>query len=70
MLAIATERKLTAAEILELKPEIIRAYKDVFDRTFIRDLERLIKMKLLVKEGKKYKANINILKHYMASRID
>lgn len=70
MLAIPPERKLTAEEILELKPEIIRAYKDVSDRTFIRDLERLNKMNLLVKEGKKYRANINILKYYMASMID
>lgn len=69
MLAIRPERKLTAEEILELKPEIIRAYKDVSDRTFIRDLERLIKMNLLVKEGKRYRANINVLTHYMASMI-
>jgi len=70
ILAFPTGRDLTAEEILELKPKIIRAYKDVSDRTFVRDLEKLIKMELLTKIESKYRANDGILKNFMASKID
>jgi Fic family protein len=57
---------LNSKQILELDPNIFRVYQDISNRTFLRDLEDLVTLKLLRKEGPNYIANIDTLRTYMA----
>ena len=48
-------------EVLELHPSIFKHYQDVSNRTFLRDLEELIRLNVLIKDRNTYRANIDIL---------
>ncbi len=67
-----TDSWMTAEEVLNLHSSIFKDYKDdETNRTLMRDLSDLVNDELLVKDGKKYKANIEILQAFMAlSSID
>ncbi|MDO9567280.1 MAG: Fic family protein [Candidatus Desulfaltia sp.] len=55
-------------EILELTPSIAKKYATVNRATVLRDLKELQDLNLLIKVGRKYKANISILKAMMPSK--
>ena len=59
-LSSAGEAK-TKAQISALTPELARAYAQKTDKTLGRDLNELIKMDLLVKEGDRYRAKTDIV---------
>jgi Fic family protein len=61
-------RECTANEIALLTPETATLYASVTKATLARDLDDLQQLKLLVKSGRKYKANIDILKTYTPER--
>jgi len=68
MLQMPTDRELSLDDLLELTPEIARKYALVGRATVLRDLKELQEMELVVKVGKKYRANTRILKAMMPSK--
>ena len=56
------EKELEVGEILTLTPKMIQDYVGKNKATIGRDLKDLIDLELLVKSGKKYKANTSLLK--------
>jgi len=60
-LNIPFDKILTIDEIIFSNPAIAKSYFNVTERTIDRDLEELVKMKILVKKRKLYMANIDIL---------
>lgn len=66
VLKIPQSKALNPKQILELDPDIFRVYQDISNRTLLRDLEDLVTLKLLKKEGHNYVANIDTLRTYMA----
>lgn len=55
------EQPIKKGEIRNLTPAVSRAYANKTDRTIQRDLNELVKMKLLKRDATGYKPNINIL---------
>ena len=55
------ERPIKKGEIRDLTQAVSRAYSQKTDRTIQRDLNELVKMKLLKRDATGYKPNINIL---------
>ena len=55
-------------EILELTPGIAKKYATVKRATVLRDLKELQQLNLLRKVGRKYRANVEILKAMMPSK--
>ncbi|MBA7479729.1 hypothetical protein ES707_15165 [subsurface metagenome] len=66
ILKIPHGQALNLNKILELDANIFRVYQGISNRTFLRDLEDLVALKLLKKDGSNYIANIGILRTYMA----
>lgn len=57
----------TVAEMLNLHSSVFKDYASAeTSKTLLRDISDLVKDELLVKEKKKYKANIEILRTFMA----
>ncbi|MBN2050807.1 MAG: Fic family protein [Spirochaetales bacterium] len=69
ILRIPHDRYVDAEEIIELHPSIFKHYQKISDRTFIRDIEELLSLKLLIKENNTYKAHIELLGGYMAFSV-
>jgi Fic family protein len=61
-------KDLSVDELLEVTPDIAKRYATVNRATILRDLKELQELKLLVKVGKKYRANIDILRALMPSK--
>lgn len=66
ILRIPHDEFVSTDKILELHPTIFKNYQELSDRTFIRDIEELVKLSLLEKRRTEYRANIGILAGYMA----
>jgi len=69
ILQMPTDRAYTIDELAEITPEIAKKYAKVTKTTLSRDLKELCDMKLLVKKGRKYKANTEILKTMIPLKI-
>ena len=62
-----TEQWLTAEEMLNVHSSVLQSYGgNPSHKTLHRDLATLVKDELLLTEGKKYLANIGVLKSCMA----
>jgi Fic family protein len=66
MLIIPQDRSITLDEVFNLDPSFSKNYGTATNRTFFRDIESLMKLNLLTREGTKYRANIKILRRSMA----
>jgi arginine repressor len=55
-------------QIVELTPGVAKKYATVNRATVLRDLKELQQLNLLIKVGRKYKANNRILKALMPSK--
>ena len=55
-------------EIVLLTPDIAKKYATVNRATVLRDLKELQELRLIVKIGRKYKANTGILRALMPSK--
>ena len=62
MLAFPIDKYLSVDKITLMSPEIARIYATLSGRTVLRDLEELVRMNLLIKDGDKYKANSELLR--------
>jgi Fic family protein len=62
MLQLPIDQELFAEEIVMITPLIAKKYSNLTMTTVKRDLKELEEMKLIKKVGKKYQANIGILK--------
>lgn len=70
ILRIPPYGQYSIGEVFELHSSIFQDYKEVSNRTFARDLEELIKLKLLYKNKNMYGPNINSLRKYMAYTVN
>jgi len=70
ILRIPSDKNINETEISELHPSIIREYSGLSERTLSRDLEELIIMDLVDKNKDGYRAKVEILKKYMALRLN
>lgn len=71
MLEIPLETEVSIEDISLLTPKIAKVYADKSNRTILRDLNELMELELIIKIGKKYKANIGLLKGYLPeSKMD
>ena len=69
-LRMPMEKALTADEITSLSPLLIQSYAKVSKPTVQRDLKELVGLDLIVKEGRKYRANTEALRNRLpASRM-
>lgn len=68
ILQMPINREFSIEELMLLTPDIAKKYAIVKRITILRDLKELQKLKLLIKIGKKYKANTNILKAMMSDK--
>jgi Fic family protein len=62
ILEMPTDKKFDADDIVLLTPNLARKYATVKKPTVLRDLKELRELGLLTKEGRKYRANIGVLK--------
>jgi hypothetical protein len=69
LLEIPYDRYLASDEIMNLKAWIIKEYAGLSGRSFFRDLDELLALDLLEKDNKGYRANVDILKKFMATRV-
>ena len=65
ILQMPIKQEFDVDEILELTPNIAKRYATVTRTTVLRDIKELQDLKLLYRVGRKYKANIEILKAMM-----
>jgi len=68
ILQLPINKEFNIDEILLLTPDIAKKYATVNRTTILRDLKELQELKLLLKIGRKYKANTNILKAMMPGK--
>ncbi|MCK5243322.1 Fic family protein [bacterium] len=68
ILQLPINKEFDIDEMLLLTPDIAKKYAIVNRPTILRDLKELQELKLLVKIGRKYKANTNILKAMMPEK--
>lgn len=68
ILKMPINQKFDVDQIVELTPSIAKKYAAVNRTTALRDLKELQQHKLLIKDGRKYKANTIILKSLMPSK--
>ena len=61
MLYIPLQQYLSPSEILGSHPNIAKAYANANERTVKRDLGDLVASEYLLREGKKYQANLDKL---------
>jgi len=69
ILQMPPDKAYTIDELTEITPEIAKKYAKVTKTTVSRDLKELCDIKLLIKKGRKYKANIEILKPMIPLKI-
>ncbi|MCG8606555.1 Fic family protein, partial [bacterium] len=69
ILQMPTDKDLTLEEMVLINPQIARSYAKLSERTVDRDLKELQQMRLIVKHGDKYRANLNLLKHMVPAQI-
>lgn len=62
ILQVPTDKCLTIDELTVITPEIAKKYARVTKTTISRDLKELCDINLLKKEGRKFRANIELLK--------
>ncbi len=62
ILQLPTDKYLSTDEMTMTTPLIAKMYSQVNKVTVLRDIKELIELNLLKKEGRKYKANIEILR--------
>jgi Fic family protein len=62
ILQLPTDKFLSADEMIMVTPIIAQMYSKVNKVTVLRDIKELIEFNLLKKEGRKFKANIEILR--------
>ena len=70
ILRIPIDYYLSEEEISELHPTIIREYSELSARTLSRDLEELVNSDLLDKKKEGYRAKVEILRKFMALRLN
>jgi len=70
ILRIPVDDYLSEEEISALHPTIIRDYSELSERTLSRDLEELINAGLLDKKKEGYRAKVEILRKFMALRLN
>ena len=58
----------TKSEIATLTPVLARAYAQKTDKTLGRDLNELVAMELLIKEGDRYRARTEVILSYLPAR--
>jgi Fic family protein len=68
ILQMPINKEFDVDEILELTPTIAKKYATVNRATVLRDLKELQDLKLLIKIGRKFQANTEILKSLMPSK--
>jgi Fic family protein len=68
ILELPIEQMFSINEIVLATAKIARDFANLSPKTVQRDLEDLIEMKLIVKEGNKYKANFTIIKNLVARK--
>ena len=68
ILQMPINQEFDVDEILELTPNIAKKYATVNRATVLRDLKELQDLRLLIKTGRKFKANTGILKTLMPSK--
>ncbi len=68
MLQMPIHKDFSIDEIIELTPGIARRYATVKRPTVLRDLKELQELELLLKIGKKYRANTTVLRTMMPSK--
>lgn len=69
MLQLSTDKYFSAEELTMTSPSIAKKYSTVKKITITRDIKELCELQLLRKEGKKYKANIDILRAMIPLKI-
>jgi Fic family protein len=67
-LEIPIDRKFTLQEIPNLNIALARMYSNIGGRTLLRDIDELIRLEILNKEGDEYFANISTLNKMIAKR--
>jgi Fic family protein len=68
MLTLPLNKTYLADDIVLINPTIAKKYGKVTKATILRDLKELLGMKLLVKEGRKYRANSDVLRSLTPDR--
>lgn len=68
ILQMPINKEFSVDDILLLTPDVAKKYASLKRATVLRDLKELQNIELLVKIGKKYKANSRLLKSMMASK--
>jgi hypothetical protein len=68
ILQMPTDREFSVDELLVITPDVTRKHAKIGRATILRDLKELQELDLVVKVGKKYKANTGILKAMMPSK--
>ncbi len=64
------EKFYTLDEILDTKAAITKDYSRLGSATFKRDIDELVRLELVIQDGKSFKGNIEILQGRMAQKID
>ncbi len=68
MLEVPIDKEMDAGEVVLLSPKVAQKYAMLKRSTVLRDLKELQEVKLLVKTGRKYRANVQILKAMMPGK--
>lgn len=70
ILRIPFDKYLSEKDINELHPTIIRQYSELSERTLSRDIDELLSMGLLDKNKDGYRAKVEVLRKFMALRLN
>jgi hypothetical protein len=62
------DKKFTFVEIPDLNITLAKLYSNIHERTIMRDIDELIELKILIKEGNEYFANVSALNRMIAKR--
>ena len=68
ILQLPIDQQYTIQDIVLATPKIAREFANLSLKTVQRDLEELIAMKLLIKDGNKFQANFNLVKNLVARK--
>ncbi len=68
VLKMPINKEFDVDELLELTPGVAKAYAKTSRATILRDLAELLELELIIKVGRKYKANTERLKAMMPSK--
>jgi Fic family protein len=67
-LEMPIDKKFTFVEIPDLNITLAKLYSNIHERTIMRDIDELIELKILIKEGNEYFANVSALNRMIAKR--